>query len=83
MMMTGCIKTLDLVQRQAVITTQEGKEVLVNFPEEANIEVAEPATMGTQRGELTDLREGYWVEIEVAEHNSEGDCCCTSLVCLS
>ena len=83
MMISGTIKALDVTQRRAVIASQDGQEIVVTFPEGAIIEVAEPETMGTMGGELTDLQEGFWVEVEVAERDAEGNCCCTSLVCVS
>ena len=82
-MIEGRIKTLDVANRRAVITTQDAREVAVSFPEDAIIEVAEPETMGTMGGELGDLQEGFHVEIEVAAHETDGSCTCASLVCVS
>jgi hypothetical protein len=79
----GRIKTLDVVNRRAVITTPDNQDIAITFPEEAIIEVAEPETMGTMGGEVADLQEGYYVEVEVAAHDAEGSCTCTSLVCVS
>lgn len=82
-MIEGRIKSLDVANRRAVITTRDTQEVVVTFPEGATIEVAEPETMGTMGGELADLQEGYYVEVEVATHDAEGSCTCASLVCVS
>ncbi|MGQ4809274.1 hypothetical protein NKDENANG_02689 [Candidatus Entotheonellaceae bacterium PAL068K] len=82
-MIEGRIKSLDVVNRQAVITTQEAQDVTVTFPEGASIEVAEPETMGTMGGELADLQEGFYVEVEVATHDADGICTCASLVSVS
>ena len=82
-MITGRIKSLDIAQRWAVITTPEGQDLTVSFPAGATIEVAEPETMGTVGGELEDLQEGFFVEIEVASHEADSHCACASLVCVS
>ncbi len=82
-MIEGRIKTLDVINRRVVITTAKGQEIDVAFPEEATIEVAEPETMGTMGGELEDLHEGYWVEVEIASHNTDGSCNCAALVSVS
>ena len=47
------------------------------------IEVAEPETMGTMGGDLTDLQEGFEVEVEVAERGADGDFPCASLLSVS
>ncbi|GIX46344.1 MAG: hypothetical protein KatS3mg131_0555 [Candidatus Tectimicrobiota bacterium] len=82
-MITGRIKTLDVANRRAVLATEDGREITLTFPEGATIEVAEAETMGTVGGELADLREGYYVEVELGEHGADGSCACTSLVCVS
>lgn len=82
-MVEGRIKTLDMVSRRVVITTAEGQDIDVAFPEGATIEVSEPETMGTMGGELEDLQEGYWVEVEIASHNEDGSCNCAMLVSMS
>ncbi|MFQ5850912.1 MAG: hypothetical protein ACE5JU_10030 [Candidatus Binatia bacterium] len=82
-MIAGRIKKLDVAHRTAVITTQDNRDMAITFPEEATIEVAEPETMGTMGGELADLEEGYYVEVEVGEHDADGRWSCTSLVCVS
>jgi hypothetical protein len=82
-MIAGRIQSLDVAHRQAVIRTEEAQEVTVTFPEGAIIEVAEPETMGTKGGELADLREGFYVEVEVATHDSASSCTCAALVCVS
>ena len=82
-MVEGRIKTIDLTLRAAVITTHDGQEVTVTFPAGANIEVREPTTMGTMGGKLEDLREGYFVEVELGAHDTQGRCSCASLLCIS
>jgi hypothetical protein len=78
----GQISQLDPTNRLAVIRLDDGREVSVTFPEDANIEVFEPTTLGTMGGTLDDLRVGYWVEAEVDERGG-ASCACTSLHCLS
>ena len=82
-MIEGRIKKIDAENRMAVITTQADEELTLTFPENANIEVAEPETMGTMGGELHDLREGFTVELEIAEREQNGTCRCLSLICVS
>jgi len=77
------IKKIDLAQRTVVVTTQDEQELTLTFPKGANIEVTEPSTMGTMGGDLEDLREGYFVEVELGAHGSDGKCACASLVCIS
>lgn len=66
----------------AVIALDDGREVTVTFPVGANIEIPEPATLGTMGGTLEDLKVGYWVQAELDEHVSSA-CSCTSLLCIS
>lgn len=82
-MIEGQIKKIDLAHRSAVIATQDGQELTLTFPSGANIEVHEPATMGTMGGDLEDLKEGYFVEVELGAHDANGACHCISLVCIS
>jgi hypothetical protein len=82
-MIEGQIKKIDLSQRTVTITTQDNQELMLTFPDGANIEVHEPTTMGTMGGELEDLREGYFVELELGAHDAEGKCACASLICIS
>jgi hypothetical protein len=82
-MMEGRIKKIDVAQRSAVITTQDNNDVVLTFPLGANIEVREPTTMGTMGGRLEDLQEGYFVEVELGAHDSDGKCACASLICVS
>ena len=82
-MISGRIKKLDVANRRGIITTHEGEDVPVTFPDAAVIEVAEPETMGTMGGELADLQEGFQVEVEVAERGADGDLRCASLLCVS
>jgi len=79
----GRIKHLDVANRRGIITTHDGNDVAVTFPDGAVIEVAEPETMGTMGGELTDLQEGFEVEVEVAERSPDGEFPCASLLCVS
>ena len=82
-MIEGRIKKIDPAHRTAVITTQDNQEITLTFPEGANIEVLEPATMGTMGGDLADLKEGYFVEVELGAHDADGKCSCTSLISVS
>jgi len=82
-MIEGQIKKIDLAERIVTITTSGDQELTLTFPEGANIEVTEPTTMGTMGGELEDLKEGYFVEVELGAHESDGKCACASLVCIS
>lgn len=81
-MALGQIRSLDVASRHAVIALEDGREVAVTFSPDANIEVHEPATMGTMGGTLADLQVGYWVEAEILEHTDRA-CSCTSLLCVS
>lgn len=82
-MIEGQIKKIDLSQRTVTITTQDNQELMLTFPDGANIEVHEPTTMGTMGGDLQDLKEGYFVEVELAAHAADGKCSCASLLCIS
>lgn len=82
-MIEGRIKKVDVARRTAVITTENDKDIAITFPERVNIEVAEPETMGTMGGELADLQEGFYVEVEVAAQDADGRWSCDSLVCVS
>lgn len=82
-MIEARIKKIDLPRRTVVITTEDKQEITLTFPEGANIEVTEPTTMGTVGGDLEDLKEGYFVEVELGAHDPEGRCICTSLVSIS
>jgi hypothetical protein len=77
------IKKIDLANRTVVINTHDNQEITLTFPQGANIEVHEPTTMGTMGGGLEDLKEGYFVEVELGAHNSAGKCACASLICIS
>lgn len=81
-MAIGQIKKLDVAANEAVIAFEDGREVTVAFAPGANIEVHEPATMGTMAGTLADLQIGYWVEAEIHEP-ADHACSCSSLVCVS
>jgi hypothetical protein len=82
-MIEGQIKKIDLTQRTVTINTQDNQELTLTFPDGANIEVTEPSTMGTMGGDLEDLKEGYFVEVELGAHGPDGKCACASLVCIS
>ena len=82
-MIDARIKKIDLARRAVTITTPDQRELVLTFPAGANIEVTEPATMGTMGGTLEDLREGYFVQVEIGAHDHESACSCTSLVCVS
>ena len=82
-MIAGRIKKLDVANRRGIITTHDGNDVAVTFPDGAVIEVAEPETMGTMGGELADLQEGFEVQVEVAERGADGEFPCASLLCVS
>jgi hypothetical protein len=82
-MIEAQIKKIDLEQRTVTIKTQDNRELTLTFPQGANIEVTEPTTMGTMGGDLQDLKEGYFVEVDLAAHDADGKCSCTSLVCIS
>jgi hypothetical protein len=82
-MIDARIKKIDLTRRAVTVTTHDQQEITLTFPEGANIEVTEPATMGTMGGTLEDLREGYFVQVEFGPHDHEGTCSCVSLVCVS
>jgi hypothetical protein len=82
-MIEAQIKKIDLAQRTVTITTHDKQELTLTFPNGANIEVTEPTTMGTMGGDLQDLKEGYFVEVDLAAHDSDGKCACASLVCIS
>jgi len=82
-MIEARVKAIDLAHRTLTIITQNNQEITLTFPEGANIEVTEPTTMGTMGGDLGDLREGYFVEVELGAHDADGRCICTSLISVS
>jgi hypothetical protein len=82
-MIDARIKKIDLTRRAVTVTTHDQQELTLTFSQGANIEVTEPATMGTMGGTLEDLREGYFVQVEFGPHDPTGACSCTSLVCVS
>lgn len=82
-MIEAQIKKIDLSQRTVTVLTQDKQELTLTFSKGANIEVTEPATMGTMGGDLEDLKEGYFVELELGAHDSAGRCVCASLLCIS
>ena len=68
-MIEGRISQLDLENRSAVVVEENGNQIQVNFALRTNVEVIEDETVGLMGGELEDLEEGYYVEIEVASKN--------------
>lgn len=82
-MVEAQIKRIDLSRRTVVVLTADGQELTLTFPEGANIEVTEPSTLGTMGGDLHDLREGYFVRLELGQREADGRCACASLVCIS
>lgn len=82
-MIEGRIKHLDAANRSALIISENGKEIRVNFTLRTNVEIIEDETVGLMGGELEDLQEGYEVEIEVASTNEDGSIICDSIACVS
>lgn len=82
-MIQAQIKKIDLVLRTVTVVTQSDQELTLTFPHGANIEVAEPSTMGTMGGDLEDLQEGYFVTVDLGAHDGQGACSCASLICIS
>lgn len=82
-MIEARVKKIDVAQRTAVVTTADNRDIVLTFAEGANIEVREPTTMGTMGGTLEDLREGYFVEVELGADHADEKCACASLVCVS
>ena len=82
-MIEAQIKKIDLARRTVLIATLDNREITLTFPDNANIEVHEPTTMGTMGGTLEDLREGYFVEVDLRAEDAQGACACASLVCVS
>ena len=82
-MIEAQIKKIDLESRTVTVVTPDNQQLTLTFPEGANIEVAEPETMGTMGGDLEDLQEGYWVSVDLGTHAGDGKCSCSSLVCIS
>ena len=82
-MIEGRISQLDLENRSAVVVEENGNQIQVNFTLRTNVEVIEDETVGLMGGELEDLEEGYYVEIEVASKNDDGSIICDSIACVS
>lgn len=82
-MVEGKILKLDLAERTVVVRTSDGRELTAKVPQGTSIEISEPETMGTMGGDLEDLDVGYLVELNVDEHEGNGACTCSSLVCVS
>lgn len=82
-MIDARIKKIDLIRRAVTVATPDQQEIVLTFPEGANIEVTEPSTMGTMGGTLEDLKEGYFVRVELGAHDHAETCSCVSLVCVS
>ena len=82
-MIEGRISQLDLENRSAVIVEENGNQIQVNFTLRTNVEVIEHETVGLMGGELEDLEEGYYVEVEVASTNDDGSIMCDSIASVS
>ena len=82
-MIEGRISQLDLENRSAVVVEENGNQIQVNFALRTNVEVIEDETVGLMGGELEDLEEGYYVEIEVASTNDDGSIICDSIASVS
>ena len=82
-MIEGRIKNLDAANRSALIVSENGEEIRVNFTLRTNVEIIEDETVGLMGGELEDLQEGYEVELEVASTNEDGSIICDSIACVS
>jgi hypothetical protein len=76
------IKHIDAPTRTLRVTLEDGRELSVTLPPEANIEVSEPCTLGTMGGTLEDLKIGYWIDAVLADPGA-ASCSCHSLVCIS
>jgi hypothetical protein len=81
-LVNGQIRQVDPARRHVLITVEDGRDLTLALPPDANIEVVEPTTLGTMGGSLEDLKVGYWVRAEFHEPDGEA-CACTSLVCVS
>ena len=82
-MIEGRISQLDLENRSAVIVEENGNQIQVKFALRTNVEVIEHETVGLMGGELEDLEEGYYVEVEVASTNDDGSIICDSIASVS
>ena len=82
-MIEGRISQLDLENRSAVVVEENGNQIQVNFALRTIVEVIEDETVGLMGGELEDLEEGYYVEIEVSSKNDDGSIICDSVACVS
>lgn len=76
------IKKIDAPTRTLLIALEDGREVSITLPLDANIEVSEPCTLGTMGGTLEDLKAGHWIEAAIAE-TAASSCACRSLICIS
>jgi hypothetical protein len=82
-MIEGTVRTINHVERTAIIDTRDGRELSVHFPRNAHIEVTEPCSGGTQGGTLEDIGPGYLVQVDVHEHGSGAPCHCIDLISIS
>lgn len=82
-MVEGKILKLDLAARTVIVRTTDGRELTAKVPQGTSIEISEPESMGTMGGDLEDLDVGYLVELHIDEHEGQGACTCSSLVCVS
>lgn len=82
-MVEATITKLNLESRTVVVVDGAGQEHTVTVSKDANIEVVEHETMGTQSGELEDLDVGYLVTLAIGDHDENGICQCAEIACIS
>jgi hypothetical protein len=82
-MLQGKIRKLDVAERTLVVEMADGRHLTTIVPENANIEVSEPNTMGVIAGTLEDLGVGYLVELDIHDATEGHPCTCMNLVSIS
>ncbi|MEE8433811.1 MAG: hypothetical protein V3S64_03395 [bacterium] len=82
-MFEGTIKKMDLANRSAIVTGEDGKEISIQFTERVNVEIGEEETAGWMGGELEDVEEGFIVELDLSSQKEDGSFMCDSVVCIS
>ena len=82
-MVEGTIRSINHVERTALLETRDGRKVPLQFPRDAHIEVTEPCSGGTQGGVLEDVGEGYIVQVDFHEHGTGENCHCINLISIS
>ena len=82
-MFEGTIKKLDLSNRSAVVTGEDGKEITIKFAERVSVEIGEEETVGWMGGELEDIEEGFIVELDLTSQKDDGSYLCENVVCIS